>query len=375
MLRRAVKTAGSWALYASGADRWIGVARGVEREPLVLCYHRVVRDPRQHPASAPAMLVSQRTLAAQLDWVGLRYRFVDLDELAEGVVEGRRHRRPIAAVTFDDGYADVYHNALPVLQRKGIPAAVFVVTELIGTKALLVHDRLHALMQNANARLGGSAIVSLCDRHRLECVPPRTDDAAWTPAQITQLTERLLATQTRALLERLVGDLEKHVAIPSDLVDTLRPLDWPMLAAMKAAGVVVGSHTRSHCVLPNEDTDHVIDELLTSKRTLEARLGGPIRHFSFPNGHFTPDVLRAVRATGYRYAYTSCFHRSPQLPGLTIPRRVFWERSIAGLAAGVSPAVASCQVRGVFDDRDFCPHDHQAPPVELPSYRAEAVRS
>jgi peptidoglycan/xylan/chitin deacetylase (PgdA/CDA1 family) len=148
-----------------------------------------------------------------------------------------------------------------------------------------------------------------------------------------------------------------------------------MLAAMKAAGVTVGSHTRSHSVLPNESAADVVEELRGSKRTLEARLGAPVRHFSFPNGHFTPDVLRAVRATGYRYAYTSCFHRSPQLPGLTIPRRVFWERSIAGLAAGVSPAVASCQVRGVFDDRDFCPHDHQAPPVELPSYRAEAVRS
>ena len=35
----------------------------------------------------------------------------------------------MAAVTFDDGYRDIYENAYPMLKRKGIPAAIFVVTD------------------------------------------------------------------------------------------------------------------------------------------------------------------------------------------------------------------------------------------------------
>ena len=92
MLRAAIKAAGAWALYSTGCHRVIGAARRVEQEPLVICYHRVVHDLRRHTWSAPAMLVTQRTLAAQLDWVGRRYQFVALDELAAATESGRRQR-------------------------------------------------------------------------------------------------------------------------------------------------------------------------------------------------------------------------------------------------------------------------------------------
>jgi hypothetical protein len=199
--------------------------------------------------------------------------------------------------------------------------------------------------------------VSLLDRYRIER-PRWRADRQWDPLDVTRLVERLLATQPRAALDRLVRDLERFVALPSELVEKLRPLDWPMLTEMRDAGITIGSHTRSHSVLPNESGDDVIAELKSSKRALEAHLGTPVLHVSFPNGHFNPAVLSAVSAAGYRYAYTSCFHRAPDQQGLTIPRRVFWERTLAGIAGSVSPAVASCQVRGVFDGRVLCPHDH-----------------
>ena len=74
--------------------------------------------------------------------------FVSLDELGQRLSEGRRDDRPLAAVTFDDGYRDVYENAFPMLVRKGIPAAVFVVTKLIGTS------------RTSDARPAGSACAA-----------------------------------------------------------------------------------------------------------------------------------------------------------------------------------------------------------------------
>jgi peptidoglycan/xylan/chitin deacetylase (PgdA/CDA1 family) len=40
----------------------------------------------------------------------------------------------------------VYELALPVLERKGIPAAMFVVTELVGRPAWQIHDKLYHLV-------------------------------------------------------------------------------------------------------------------------------------------------------------------------------------------------------------------------------------
>ena len=363
MLRRAVKTLGSVALHATGCDRVVGAARGREQEPLVLCYHRVVHELRHHSWSAPAMLVTKRTLAAQLEWVGRRYRFATLDEVAQACESGQRQRRPLAAVTFDDGYADLYRNGLPVLARMGIPATAFVVTDLIGTDGLQLHDRLHALLRQANRRFGATGIRSLFDRHRLEH-PPWRHDRTWSRAQVTRLGEVLLASEPRATLERLASDLERYVAVPPELASTLHAVDWTMLRELQKAGVEIGSHTRSHRVLPNERPDDVFEELAGSKRALEEKLQTEVRHFSFPNGHFTTSTVRAVRAAGYRYAYSTCFHRDSEHPALTIPRRTFWERSLQGVGGGVSNAVASCLVRGVFDRESMCPHEHGTATVE-----------
>src|SRR6185503_3039819 len=61
---------------------------------------------------------------------------------------------PVAAITFDDGYSDVYEYAYPTLKRKGIPAAVFVVTDLVGRDHWQTHDKLYYLLTKAFACWG-----------------------------------------------------------------------------------------------------------------------------------------------------------------------------------------------------------------------------
>ena len=107
------------------------------------------------------MLVGIRTLEKQLDWVGRRYRFASLDEIGRQVEMGRSSDRPLAAVTFDDGYEDVYRNAFPLLSRKGIPAAVFAVTDHVGTDRPLAHDALYAQLLHGRNRLGAPGLASL----------------------------------------------------------------------------------------------------------------------------------------------------------------------------------------------------------------------
>jgi len=107
----------------------------------VLGYHRVVdRFEQERKNSLQGSLVSRGMLERQLDAIGLRHRFVSVDELTESMTEQRVTARPMAAVTFDDGYRDVYENAFPMLIRKGIPAALFLVTDLIGTERVHLHD-------------------------------------------------------------------------------------------------------------------------------------------------------------------------------------------------------------------------------------------
>ena len=359
MIRLAVKTAAALGLHATGADRLIGALGGRGRPPLVLCYHRVVEDVGRHPWSAPAMLVSRRTLERQLDWIGRRVEFVGLDELARGLEEdGGSFDRPIAAVTFDDGYADVYHHALPLLSAKGIPAAFFVVTDLLGTERLHAHDELYALLCGAAERLGDAGLAGLLTRVGLGALWLRHPHEGPVSTRFAVLTERLLRSLPRHRVRRLLRRLRRVAAVPEKVRDELRPMSWEMVADLRAAGMTIGSHTRSHRVLPNEPAGEVLLELVGSKQALEERLGAAVDHLSYPDGQFGPGAVAAAQGAGYRYAYTTCGHRSAERPLLTIPRRTFWERTTAGLGGDFSPAVTACQVEGVFQRLRPCRCDH-----------------
>jgi peptidoglycan/xylan/chitin deacetylase (PgdA/CDA1 family) len=360
LARRALKTAGAYALHATGLDRLADWTSGRAREPLVVCYHRVVEDVRDHPSSAPAMLVGRATLERQLDWIGRRYRFVDLDELATAVATGADtgRGRPMAAVTFDDGYADVYRVGFPLLRRKGIPAAVFVPTDWVGTERMHAHDELHLRLQAFARRATHAALARRL--HELGVPAPATRglDGARPEARLLELKEHLLASLPRAAVERLIAGLAADAPIPEREKSPLEPMTWAMLAAMRTAGTVIGSHTRSHRILPNEPEADVAAELVGSKRALEARLGTEVAHLAYPDGQFSWSTVEAACAAGYRYAYTICDHRLATRPLLTISRLTLWERSSAGLVGSFSPAVAACQVHGVFGKLRPCRRDH-----------------
>jgi peptidoglycan/xylan/chitin deacetylase (PgdA/CDA1 family) len=59
------------------------------------------------------------------------FRVLSIQDLVAAVEAGET-RQNMAAITFDDGYADFYENAYPVLKHYGYPSTVYVVSKLVG---------------------------------------------------------------------------------------------------------------------------------------------------------------------------------------------------------------------------------------------------
>jgi peptidoglycan/xylan/chitin deacetylase (PgdA/CDA1 family) len=77
------------------------------------------------------------------------------------------------------------------------------------------------------------------------------------------------------------------------------------LKTMIAAGMTIGSHSRSHPALPSIGSGQRLkEEIVGSKAWLEDRLGIPIDTFAYPYGSYTTAVVTAVKAAGYRTART-----------------------------------------------------------------------
>jgi len=355
-MRGVLKTAVAQALCWSRADALIGRLAEAHSQPLVVGYHRVVEDFEASASAAiPAMLTSARMLEEQLDWIGSRYRFVTLDELGRELEAGGNGPRPPAAVTFDDGYRDVHDLAMPVLERKGIPAAVFVVTDVIERGGPQIHDRLYMLICRAFTRWPdpGRALAELLAAVGISA-------AVVAPAVVDPLATvvALLRGLSRGDVDRIAEAIEAEVGGDRAAMDGMRPLTWQMLDEMARAGMVIGSHTRTHAWLTRERADEVIEEARGSREEIERRLGVPVRHFAYPDGRFDAATVESVADAGYRFGYPTCTHRDLRHPLLTVPRRMLWEHSCVDAINRFSAAVMSCNVRGVWSLMNGCGQEH-----------------
>ena len=96
----------------------------------ILMYHmiRQTGDPKEkkyccHPEAFKRQM-------AYLKKAG--YQVIGLDDLINCIKDGTTLLQKSIAITFDDGFADNYDNAFPVLQEYGFPATMFVVSQLVG---------------------------------------------------------------------------------------------------------------------------------------------------------------------------------------------------------------------------------------------------
>ena len=82
-----------------------------------------------------------------------------------------------------------------------------------------------------------------------------------------------------------------------------RFLTADMLREMEQSGLVeIGGHTAGHTTLTQVSIDRAKQEIEDNKRWLESVLGHPIVSFSYPRGGENGDIVRLVKAAGYKYA-------------------------------------------------------------------------
>jgi peptidoglycan/xylan/chitin deacetylase (PgdA/CDA1 family) len=98
------------------------------REVSVLVYHSVGDDMGN-------LSINKKTFEKHIYRLRKKgFYFASLEEIIN-YIEGRKDLpRKTVALTFDDGYEDIYLNALPILGRYNIPFGVFIISDLIGNK-------------------------------------------------------------------------------------------------------------------------------------------------------------------------------------------------------------------------------------------------
>jgi len=108
----------------------------MRKTAVVVAFHRVQRG----ADVSDGLTVDPRAFESYCEFFRRYFHVVPLRALIGKLEQGRTFRRELA-ITFDDGYRDNYENAMPVLERLGLPATFFVVSRWIGTDVVPFWDR------------------------------------------------------------------------------------------------------------------------------------------------------------------------------------------------------------------------------------------
>jgi peptidoglycan/xylan/chitin deacetylase (PgdA/CDA1 family) len=258
----------------------------------ILCYHRIGTEGVPLYSYLPAP-----QFEAQIRLVHQRYRVVSLEQLCSELENGVQVP-PSVAVTFDDGYRDVYTYAFPILAAYGVPATIYATVGAIERGEVPWYDRVFVALQVAQA-----------SQLRVPFDPPREYPLS-SPAKRFQAALEIVAGLRRLPDKRrkeVCAILERQIVLPQDELAG-RMLTWEQVRTMHRAGIAFGSHTMTHPVVSQLDSAELDRELGDSRSLLEAKLDAPVRDFAFPFGQpadcgrIGPAILAQK---GYRSAATT----------------------------------------------------------------------
>lgn len=263
---------------------------------LILGYHRVADEP-QDPLG---LCVSQAHFSEQLAIMQQYATLISLNDLLERKNKLTLHE-PVIALTFDDGYADLLTNALPILEAQGIPATVFIIPGHMGHE--FWWEEMDRIIFTPNYTPDYLHIYAREHIHTWKLRPGSNNASKRKMSrELGAILEATPDIERQSVLKQLRGWFG-HKPKRERSVSSLTTTELQALARHNL--IAIGSHSVTHRALTSLPVDEQLEEIAQSKTTLEELTGRSVVGFSYPHGAASRESRRLLRDSGYHFACSS----------------------------------------------------------------------
>jgi peptidoglycan/xylan/chitin deacetylase (PgdA/CDA1 family) len=264
--------------------------------PVILIYHRVaeVRDDW-------GIVTPPKVFAEQIEAVRSVRDVVSLSELLDGRRGSRRHGDRLAAITFDDGYQDVFTVARPILDRLGCPSTVFITTGLVDQPCEFWWDELAFILLESGS-LPATLRLDIGGRPRGWRLAPDTRAAR---ERVRHELRRRLRNLSPIAIERVMTALRDWAGVARPARSTHRVMSSAEIDQLRGGPMQVGAHTVSHPALPHLPRQAQAAQIEQSRKACEDFTGERVEHFAYPFGDYDGRTSAAVRDAGFVSACTA----------------------------------------------------------------------
>ncbi len=271
------------------------------RSVAILMYHSVSHDrDGQADSISPGITTPAELFRDQMQLLRQSYSPVTLDDVALWL-QGNAELPPNAvAVTFDDGFADNYHIAAPIMEEFGIRGAIYLTVDSV------LRQRLPWFCQVRRFFYSTPVIQQ-------EIKDPESGKV-WNLAEPDQHRRafsecnRFCAVMSFEKREQYLQALEINFGRSLATNENNGPcmMTFEQARELRQRGHLIGNHTFSHGNLAYVPEQALSQELVQSHEILTQKLGAAPTHFSYPHPALSPQwndrTVALTRQLGYKTA-------------------------------------------------------------------------
>lgn len=282
---------------------------------IVLMYHRiadVVRDPWQLSVSPGNFEQHLRVLQ--------KSRLIPVQQLASDLYQKSVVNKTVC-LTFDDGYADNYLQAKPLLEKYKTPATFFIPTEYPGQQALFWWDELENIFlgyPELPARLSlsirGSIFELVLGEDNILSKEQLHQHKRWAwPAESPTLRCKLYLLLWEKLkplpyteLKAIVAEIKSWASFEEPADKESYPMTLEQLANLSDHPFIrLGLHTVTHLSLSHHPSGVQLAEISDNKLYLEKICPYKVNCIAYPYGDYNTNTLTVSKQLKLSAAFTT----------------------------------------------------------------------
>lgn len=251
----------------------------------------------------------------QMEFFKENFNVVRMEQVIDAVKGKAELPERAVLLTFDDGYADNYTFAFPILEEFGFQGSFFIPGKTFSTHQLLDVNKIHYVLASADIQ---KLLIDVKERMNFyrgqEFDYPPTDDL-WNQYAVngrfdgkeTIFVKRMLQTVLPELVRNQISSdlFEKYVGVTEEQLAYELYMTPEQIRTLKRHGMFIGIHGYDHYWLANLSDEQMCEDITKALDTLDEFIDRNCWAMNYPYGNYNNGVVDFIKKQGACVGFTT----------------------------------------------------------------------
>lgn len=244
----------------------------------------------------------------QIAFMKSNFNIVTMEQVLEAISTKEKLPEKALLLTFDDGYADNYNVAMPILEEYGVQGSFFIPGKTFTTHQLLDVNKIHYVLASANIYNLVEDLKKEMDYYRgqeFQYAPTEELFAKYAVASRFDIKETVFVKQMlqTVLPERLRNIISsklfaKYVGVTEEQLAYELYMSEEQIRTMKRHGMFIGIHGYDHYWLGNLPVEQMENDISLALDALDEFVDRKQWVMNYPYGNYNKDVIAYISKQG-----------------------------------------------------------------------------